>query len=73
MTKEKIKKWLKCAGIRAFKTVIQTAVSVIGVSTLITEVDWIAVLSTSVTAGILSLLTSLAGLPEIEKEDENND
>ena len=63
------KKWLKCAGIRAIKTVAQTAVSTIGVSALMSEVNWLAVCSASLLAGILSLLTSVSGLPEI-KEDE---
>lgn len=58
------KKWWKAAGIRAVKTVAQTAVAVIGTSALLTDVSWLAVLSASILAGILSLLTSLAGLPE---------
>ena len=69
MTKEKVLKWLKCAGVRALKTVAQTAVATIGTSALLAEVNWIAVASASALAGVLSLLTSLAGLPEC-KEDE---
>lgn len=60
------KKWLKAAGIRAIKTVAQTAVGVIGASALISEVNWLTVLSASLLAGILSLLTSVAGLPEVK-------
>lgn len=63
--KGNFKNWAKAAGIRAAKTVAQTAVSIIGVSALISEVNWLAVLSASMLAGILSLLTSIAGLPEI--------
>ncbi len=63
------KEWLKAAGVRALKTVAQTAIATIGVSALMTEVDWIAVASASILAGILSLLTSIAGLPELEKDD----
>lgn len=62
------KKWIKAAGIRAIKTVAQTAVGIIGASAIISEVDWKVVLSASLLAGITSLLTSIAGLPEI-KED----
>ena len=62
------KKWWKAAGIRALKTVAQTAVSMITVGQAFIEVDWINILSVSVTAGILSLLTSLAGIPEVEEE-----
>lgn len=62
------KAWWKAAGIRAIKTVAQTAVATIGTSAVISEVNWIMVASASVLAGILSLLTSLAGLPEV-KED----
>lgn len=59
------KKWLKAAGIRALKTVAQTAVATIGTSVVMSEVNWAMVASASVLAGILSLLTSLAGLPEL--------
>lgn len=59
-------KWIKAAAIRALKTVCQTAASMISVGAMVTEVNWIAVLSISATAGILSILTSLAGLPEVE-------
>lgn len=63
--KNNFKEWLKCAGIRAIKTVAQTAVATIGVSALMSEVNWIAVGSASLLAGILSLLTSVSGLPEV--------
>ena len=63
-----IKKWLKCAGIRALKTFCQTAVSLITVGATLTEVDWKTVASVSLVAAILSLLTSLAGLPELKEE-----
>lgn len=62
------KKWWKCAGIRALKTICQTAIATIGSSALFTEVDWAMVGSASLLAGILSLLTSLAGLPELEEK-----
>lgn len=58
--------WIKAAGIRAIKTVAQTAVATIGTSAVLSEVDWRIVLSASVLAGILSLLTSVAGLPEVD-------
>lgn len=61
------KAWWKAAGVRAIKTVAQTAVATIGTSALLSEVNWIAVVSASVLAGILSLLTSVAGLPELDK------
>lgn len=63
-----IKKWIKCAGIRAIKTIAQTAVAMIPVGISITEVGWNAVIGTSLLAGILSLLTSVAGLPEMEEK-----
>lgn len=68
MKKRDWKSWWKAAGIRAIKTVAQTAVATIGTAVLIEEVSWIAVLSASVLSGILSLLTSIAGLPEIADE-----
>ena len=61
------KAWIKAAGVRAIKTVAQTAVATIGTSAVIGEVNWIAVASASALAGILSLLTSVAGLPEVDK------
>ena len=69
MNKEKFLKWLKAAGMRALKTVAQTAIATIGVSALLTDVNWIVVLSTSALAGVLSLLTSIAGLPELEEKE----
>jgi hypothetical protein len=62
------KLWLKCAGIRALKTVCQTAIATIGTSAMMGDVDWLAVGSASLLAGILSILTSLAGLPECEEK-----
>lgn len=62
------KKWFKAAGIRAIKTMAQTAVGVIGSSVVISDVNWIMVVSASVVAGVTSILTSIAtGLPEVEK------
>ena len=63
---EKIKRWIKCAGVRAVKTVAQTAVATIGTSALIGDVNWIMVASASCLSGILSILTSIAGLPELK-------
>ena len=62
----KTKIWIKAAAVRAIKTVAQTAVGVIGASVLITDVDFLVVLSASALAGLVSLLTSVAGLPEVE-------
>lgn len=61
------KKWFKAAGIRAIKTVAQTAVGVIGATMVIGDVDWITVASAALLAGIVSMLTSVAGLPEVEE------
>lgn len=63
-----IAKWFKAAGIRAIKTVAQTAVATIGTSAILSAVDWKVVISASLLAGILSLLTSVAGLPEVESK-----
>lgn len=60
------KNWFKCAGIRAIKTVAQTAIATIGTSVAMGDVNWVMVASASCLAGILSLLTSVAGLPELE-------
>ena len=62
------KRWWKAAGIRALKTICQTAVATIGTATVMEEVNWLMIVSASVLAGILSLLTSLAGLPELEEK-----
>lgn len=66
MTDKQIK-WLKAAGIRAVKTVAQTAVATIGTSAVMSTVDWRMVLSASLLSGILSVLTSVAGLPEVKE------
>lgn len=63
-------KWAKAAGVRAVKTMAQTAVGVIGAGTVISAVDWKMVASAAVVAGVVSLLTSVAGIPEVEVEDE---
>lgn len=65
--KEKFLKWFGAAGVRAIKTVAQTAVATIGTSAVMGEVNWIVVGSASLLAGILSLLTSVAGLPELKE------
>ena len=64
---EKIKIWVKAAGVRAIKTVAQTAIATIGTTALLTEVNWAVVGSASVLAGLLSILTSVAGLPEVKE------
>ncbi len=61
------KNWIKAAGIRAVRTVAQAAIATIGASVVLSEVDWRMVVSAALLAGILSLLTSLAGLPELEE------
>ena len=65
---DKFEKWLKAAGVRAVKTIAQTATATIGTSAILSAVDWKVVISASLLAGILSLLTSVAGLPEIKEE-----
>ena len=65
------KLWIKAAGIRAIKTIAQTAVALIGTTLVISEVDWMTVASASVLAGLLSILTSIAGLPEVEGDELN--
>lgn len=64
------KKWLAAAGIRAIKTIAQTAIATIGTSAVISEINWVMVASASAVAGILSLLTSIGGLPEVDLEEK---
>ena len=64
------KKWLKAALVRCAKTVCQTAIATIGTSVAINDVNWVMVLSASALAGVLSILTSVAGLPEVKTEEE---
>lgn len=64
---EKTKKWLKCAGVRAVKTMAQTAIATIGSAAVISAVNWPVVVSATVLSGVLSLLTSVAGLPECKE------
>jgi len=66
MNKEKIIKWIKAAGVRAVKTVAETAVATIGTSAIISAVDWKMVVSASFLSGLLSLLLSIKGLPELK-------
>jgi hypothetical protein len=70
MTKKNFKEWAKAAGIRAIKTVAQTAVATIGTSAIISEVNWLVVGSAALLAGILSILTSIAGIPEVKAGEE---
>lgn len=65
--------WFYCAGIRAIKTIAQTAIATIGTSAVLASVDWRMVVSASILAGILSLLTSLAGLPEVGNDGNRSD
>ena len=67
----KFKKWIKAAGIRAIKTVAQSALATIGTTALFDQVDWRVVAGAALLAGILSLLTSIAGLPELKEDQEN--
>ena len=64
------KQWFKAAGVRAIKTVAQTAIAAIGASATIGEVNWVMVASASALSGILSVLTSIAGIPEVEGKEE---
>ena len=66
------KSWAKAAGIRAIKTVAQTAIATIGTSLVVAEVNWVMVASASALAGVLSLLTSIAGLPELKNEEASS-
>ena len=66
--KEKYLKWLKAAGIRAIKTVAETSIATIGTSAVLSQVDWKIVISASLLSGILSLLISIKGLPELKEE-----
>lgn len=68
MLKYNFKDWIKAAGIRALKTVAQTAVATIGTAAVMGNVDWLMVASASVLSGVVSLLTSVAGLPELESQ-----
>ena len=62
-------KWLKAAGVRAIKTVAQTAIATIGASATMSEVNWVVVGSASLLAGVVSILTSIAGIPEVESKE----
>lgn len=70
MEQLKSKKWWTAAGTRAIKTIAQTAIASIGTAAIVSQVDWKVAISASILAGALSLLTSLAGLPEVNKEEE---
>ena len=71
MMKTNFKDWAKAAGIRAIKTMAQSALSLITVGNMLTEMNWISILSISATAGIVSVLTSIAGLPELKDKTIN--
>lgn len=66
MKKEYLPKWVKAAGVRAIKTMAQTAIATIGTTAVMSQVDWVIVGSTTALSGILSILTSVAGLPEVK-------
>lgn len=68
--KNNFKEWVKCAGIRAIKTVAQTAIATIGVSAIMSDVNWVAAISASILSGIVSILTSISGLPEVGVKEE---
>lgn len=70
---KKSKNWLKAAGVRAVKTMAQTAVAMLPVAVTIVEVDWLTVLGTAALAGVTSLVTSIAGLPEVKTENEEEE
>ena len=73
MKKVFTKTWWKAAGVRAIKTMAQTAAATIGTTTVITKVDWLLVVSTTFTAGLLSILTSIGGLPETYVEEDEDE
>ena len=73
MNKKNFKRWIAAAGIRAIKTVAQTAVAMLGTSMVMSEVNWLMLVSASALSGILSLLTSIGGLPELKSETERAD
>ena len=63
------KEWIKAAGIRALKTMAQTALATVGTRVILTDINWLTLLSTTLLAGVLSILTSLAGLPELKEDN----
>ncbi|MCI9523600.1 MAG: hypothetical protein HFF01_00930 [Erysipelotrichaceae bacterium] len=69
MKKYNLKDWIEKASIRSIKTMAQTAVSLVTIGNMVTDMDWISILSISLTAGIASILTSIAGLPECEEQE----
>ncbi len=70
MSKAKFLKWAKAAGVRAIKTVAQTAAATIGTSAMISQVDWKLVVSAALLSGLLSVLTSVGGLPEVKENQQ---